>query len=704
MTNTITFRSAYKSISSLPEIRLPKLVVLTGKNGSGKTHMLEALKGGNLGSSVVSDLSDDVVLYDWNSILPTDTGVFNVHEHMILRSNWFEQVKNQRKELFNELQASLSSGGIPSELCSSLAKIRQLRRLEPSQLNALENDEKMGFDKRIGLELVEFVNQEISRFASLVCERSIRNNRNKDIKQLASLIVAQAPDLILESSESKFFDDKRLLWGEVDPFRQAFGRLFSVYRTLMHRNDRLQKYAPVGSGLAHLEKDQFVKEHGEPPWDFVNRILEVCALDFRVDAPPLHEDFSFEPTLHKISSRIEMGFDDLSSGEKVLMSFALCLYNASDTRQMKKFPKLLLLDEVDAPLHPSMVVSLLKTIQDVLVDEKKISVLLTTHCSSTVALAPEESIYEMNPEGPKVVKCSKGRAISILTAGVPTLSINFEGRRQVFVESKADAGVYESIYQRYKHRLESERSLSFIEVGNKPQSGGEANAGCAQVRRIVNGLSQSGNESVFGLVDWDGSVQETNRIKVLSPGIRNGIESAVLDPVIISAVCVRENIGFCRDNGLIESSEAYSELGEWTEDRWQTAVCLLEQRVLAELSDTEAMSISESVTERESVAGICDANCALDSSPVANDEPSSIEVHYLNGMTLNLQRGYLHMDDHILESAVVRAFPFLRTKHRRAGDLMVFCVENVLGDFPELIPRDILETLGRLLTDLVHKE
>ncbi|MDT0619452.1 ABC transporter ATP-binding protein, partial [Salinisphaera sp. P385] len=136
-------------------------------------------------------------------------------------------------------------------------------------------------------------------------------------------------------------------------------------------------------------------------------ILEVCRLDFRVEPPPLHEVGSYEPKLTKLSSEVEMRFQDLSSGEKVLMSFALCLYNATDARQEKPFPKLLLLDEVDAPLHPSMVVSLIDTVREVLVEGKGVSVIMTTHSPSTVALAPEEALYEMNSAGPKVEKYQK---------------------------------------------------------------------------------------------------------------------------------------------------------------------------------------------------------------------------------------------------------------------------------------------------------
>jgi len=42
----LTFINAYKSISSFPETEIPDLVILTGVNGAGKSHLLEAINSG----------------------------------------------------------------------------------------------------------------------------------------------------------------------------------------------------------------------------------------------------------------------------------------------------------------------------------------------------------------------------------------------------------------------------------------------------------------------------------------------------------------------------------------------------------------------------------------------------------------------------------------------------------------------------------
>ena len=659
MANTLTFSSVYKSITSLSETTFPNFVVLTGRNGSGKTHLLEAITKGHVSSNLVSNVDTDVVMYDWNNIIPKDTGVFQPHQYLTQRSKWFDQIRNSQQNVFPTLQQQFLSFGIPLEQCSTLYKIRSLNARKIAEIFPNEEKAKQVLDQVEGAR---------RQHGQQIYSQSQKHIGDETWKKLAPEVVSEKPELFLETSESKFFNNKKFLWGEVDPFQQAFGKLFSTYRELIHQNDRLEKYPPqTDSDLEHLSQEQFIESYGEPPWDFVNSILEVCNLDFRVDGPPLRETSSYEPRLNKLSADVEMRFQDLSSGEKILMSFALCLYNASDFRQEKRFPKLLLLDEVDAPLHPSMVLSLLNTIQDVLVDDKNITVILTTHSPSTVALAPEQAIFEMNPLGPSMEKCPKSKALSILTAGVPTLSISYEGRRQVFVESKSDAKLYEKLYLSYKDEINSERSLTFIEVGHTDKSGAETNSGCAQVNRIVSSLVENGNESVLGLVDWDGEVEPINRIKVLSANVRDGIESLMFDPVLIAAAAIKENVAFCRAKGLITATDSYASISEWDSPAWQKAVDTVQSLI------------------------------------VGVEQPSAdkLDITYLNGMVLSLRKDYLHMDDHALEAAVTNTFGFLKPKNTRAGGLMNHIHDSILSDYPKLLPMDLLDTFDSLLEESI---
>ena len=272
---------------------------------------------------------------------------------------------------------------------------------------------------------------------------------------------------IIGLSEDEFFDNYPISWTSVDLFQQSFGRLFAAYHKMWIDNKFSKFLHFEGKDVHFLSEQEFFELHGEPPWDFLNSILEAANLDFRIDQPHGYDDDRpYEPILlHQISGD-RIRFADLSSGERILMSFALSLYYAEDRRQIVEYPKLLLFDEIDAPLHPSMTQSLLRTIQEILINRHKIKVILTTHSPSTVALAPESAIFVMRKDrNQRLEKTSKDKALAILTSGVPTLSIDYQNRRQVFVESQYDVEFYEHIFNKLKSQLIPEISLNFISSG-----------------------------------------------------------------------------------------------------------------------------------------------------------------------------------------------------------------------------------------------
>jgi ABC-type cobalamin/Fe3+-siderophores transport system ATPase subunit len=72
----LTLHQVYKSIKTLPAIELPDFVVLTGVNGAGKTHLLEAIANGSI---QIDDVAVDgnnrqIRRFDWSNLIPNDTG------------------------------------------------------------------------------------------------------------------------------------------------------------------------------------------------------------------------------------------------------------------------------------------------------------------------------------------------------------------------------------------------------------------------------------------------------------------------------------------------------------------------------------------------------------------------------------------------------------------------------------------------------
>lgn len=659
LVNTLTFREAYKSIKSMDSISLPGLVIVTGINGSGKTHLLTAIKGGQVLSSIAIDPNSDIKIYDATNIVPLDTGVFDPYSHWAQRSSMFQAMQTHRDALFPGLKSVAKSLGVHEKNSISLERLVELT----------EDDFFEGFEDKSQAEnnWLQF-QQQINNHAQHVMNNTFNHNGDESWRNKMRRVAVENPRSLIHSSSDQFYRNAPFLWGDVDPFQQAFGQVFVTYRKLLHDNEMYKSFPPpTAAKEQHLSREEFIEVYGPPPWDFVNRILEESKLNFRVDSPPLYESSQYEPKLTKVSSDVEMRFQDLSSGEKVLMSFALCLYNTQETRQKKEFPKLLLLDEIDGPLHPSMAASLLATINNVLVKERNVAVIMTTHSPSTVALAPEDSVYVMDPTGPRLVKSSKGAALSILTAGVPTLSVSFDGRRQVFVESFRDAKIYDSLYQKYKGHLNTERSLAFVEVGRVNSEGIEQNSGCTQVIRIVGDLAAGGNHSVLGLVDWDGGRKPTNRVHVLSHGVRNGLESLLYDPLLLLSLLVRENCPYMVERGLFPDNESYTSIATWGDSCWQEYVDKLQSYIFSGSLNTGRI----------------------------------IDIKYLSGISLRIRQDYLYLDDHRLEEKLISLFGFIKPKAKGSG-LMQYIIDTVLKDHPGFVPKDLISTFESLLGYEVH--
>lgn len=447
--------------------------------------------------------------------------------------------------------------------------------------------------------------------------------------------------------------------GGHDLFRQPFGRIFFAYRQKLIFNDLKQLRQQRGEAVRPLSREDFEKKYGPPPWTFLNDVLTAAGLDFEVQPPNLHDLGAYHAKLTKKTDGTEVDFTHLSSGEKILASFANCIYEAAGDRPLLPPPKLIMFDEVDAPLHPSMARRMVKVIIETLVNRLNVAVIAATHSPSTVAVAPDEAIYIMKSGHSGLRKVKKGQALSLLTAGVPTLAINFDGRRQVFVESDIDARIYDVLFQLVKERLGSERSLSFLSTGSRGRSG-DVGTGCDQVRSLVLTLEKSGNASVFGLIDWDGHNTPSNRVKVLSHGKRNGLENCLFDPLLVACLIARDVPDRTDKIGL-------SPLGGISQ--------------LQNLSPARLQQIAD----------------AVQGLVLGKEAATRTKARYAGGFELDLSTEYLSMDDHGLERRLFEALPALGRLSKRTGDLLAHMVESVVPDFVDYLPVDFLDVFKELL-------
>ena len=256
----------------------------------------------------------------------------------------------------------------------------------------------------------------------------------------------------------------------------------------------------------------------------------------------------------------------------------------------------------------------------------------------------------MNKTIPRIEKTTKDKALKILTAGVPSLSINYENRRQVFVESKHDVFFYEKAYDKLRINLVNEISLDFI------SSGIDGSGSSDQVKEIVNKLSGYGNKCIFGIVDWDSKNVSTDFVKVLGEGKRYSIENYIFDPILISAFLLREKI-ISRDNLGLKESENYTDFKHFDESKLQVIV---------------------------------DSFLAMMDIPVGISDIAKSNIKYTNRLEIQVPKWYLFLQGHDLEALLKKHFSQLK-KYIKEDHFKKEVIRKVIDDIPEFIPLDILE-------------
>lgn len=234
---------------------------------------------------------------------------------------------------------------------------------------------------------------------------------------------------------------------------------------------------------------------------------------------------------------------DLSTGEKTLMSLALAIYNTS---QADAPIDMLVLDEPDASLNPSMSKLLLDVLENDIVKKAGIPVLISTHSPSTIACAPPSSLYKISRDNKVPVQCDLEDSVKILSYGIPNFRVSIEKRRQVFVEHSNDVKYYESllsILSRYVLE-EFETAPHFLPPHNRDGSN------CSDVKVITRQMRDMGNLNVYGLIDWDTVNNPEDQIVVLGLGNRYAIENYIFEPHLLGLYLIEKGFVTPAELGL----------------------------------------------------------------------------------------------------------------------------------------------------------
>ena len=432
----IDLKQPYKSIAALTTTELPDFAVLIGRNGAGKTQLLAALQQGH--AAVPGIDLHDIELYDMASFKAPNAAVGNrnsnnfakatADRYLLARSDDPAPV-DSAAQVFGAFLAEAQNTTTVADADAFVDGLKtDIQRLPDFAVFPERHDRKSGYKKALYEQVIAPIQPTKDKRSRRRQPNPVRHSFDNNHAALLGTAMKLANKLPHELTRDDILRASNFEGGTLS---NAVSQVFAAYKvdqfTWAHR--RIEN-EPV-------RFDELVVEYRTkypPPWNTLRDILAAMRdaagddglFDFDFSDPEtyqLHmgnyEQFSFKAEMTNRTTGAKYELDSLSSGEIILMALCLSSFNQHLGRRR---PKLLLLDELDAVLHPSMVTALVTTLKSLFVAHGT-KVLMTSHSAMTVAALEEPDIFRVvRTDGDvNVSRTTKSEAIYELSQGLATV-------------------------------------------------------------------------------------------------------------------------------------------------------------------------------------------------------------------------------------------------------------------------------------------
>jgi predicted ATPase len=641
----------FKSLAPFGSIELPPFTVVVGLNGTGKSQLLEGIQIGRINCDAVTNPPPHMIGHQ-HSVVRLTNASLTLQSEMFVTPNTLDDGKSFTRADFESHRDACF--GNYAERLETLVQGTDLAGRSPAEILSMPLSE-----------LTAVFPEDDSRAAQIQYHFSgVNSDLSNSVRAPAHTLPQQAIQRVVVGlgieARCVTYEQASTLrsWGDHSLFGAQLPRLFASYRDDQVWNSRRSGRPGRAPEPGWLDEEAFEAEFGPPPWEQLSAILQTFGLNYRF-APPgprvIDPVSLFFERLDDKDTHVEFG--SLSAGEKVLVILAVALLNVDPIRATIQRPELLLLDEIDASLHPAVLHQWITTIQEKVVEEMGIPCILTTHSPVTVALTAQAALFEISRETPPLRKISQREALNKLTVGLPSMEVDFTRRRQVFVEAEVDAEAYDRLYTLMKAEMQLARSLHFLSTGIKNKDGVEQGTGCAAVTSVVENLAGYGSLSTFGLLDWDGKRNPEGRIQVLAQGSHYAFDNVILNPLLIGLLLIRDGR---------PPADALPRFGG-----------------ADNLSAAELQLIADSVQAKLTYP--------------KNAPTGTVVTHFIGGGTITTDRAFCECNGHKMEEALGTCFPSLNQYIGKGrGKLALGVIERVLGDYPTFCPAPIADAFRAL--------
>ena len=431
----IELNQPHLSIKRMEGFDLPGFSVLIGRNGVGKTQLLDAIAAGH---ASVSDLPiSEIEKYDITTFQPRDSGQFPWGAGVFAETTAEKYFSRKSGTALAELAKKIFTNTVKTfQLREQSDEYRQFEgelRNKISQtpdfkyFTGINDSEALSaYSQKILTDVIGPLRpkKQQSR-TSRSDEKGTCGNDSAILLSLAMKLTGKLPHELLRE------DILRAAYYEGDTIANNLSQAFTRYKVEQYSWAHTQGEVRQDSIQSLMSE---YRQLNQPPWALLRENLDRMRdasddpqlFNFEFSDPETdeiifadHLRYSFAAAFTNRATGESYSVTSLSSGEKILMSLYLAAFNQTMGRRR---PKLVLLDELDALLHPSMVSALIKGLKDQFVNNGT-QVIMATHSVTTVSMLEEREIFRVARSGGKVDvrPVLKSEAVSELSEGLATI-------------------------------------------------------------------------------------------------------------------------------------------------------------------------------------------------------------------------------------------------------------------------------------------